>query len=560
MARLGAWSAAEALPGLLTGVVTARAIDDGFLAGRPGIAMAWLAGLAVVVVVGALGSGRSFHCVGELVEPFRDQLAQRVVSGALHRSTSTGARPDTAAVSRFTQQLEIVRDTLAGLVITVRGFLFTAGAALLGLLSLDPMVAALVAAPLLLSVALFAAAIPTMARRQREFVHAGERLGEAAAATFAGQRDVVACGAQPTVAARVGELIDAQAQAERTLARMAALRSVILAIGGWLPIAVLLLAVPWLTSRGLTPGEILGSLVYVSTGLQPALHTLVQGVADGGLHFAVTLDRLLSAAPQPPLTPPTPPPRLLPAPRPRPAVELRGVVVRYGPHARPVLDHVDLTLPPGDHVAVVGPSGVGKSTLAAVAAGLLRPQHGSVRLAGVPVDRLDPPTLARLRVLVPQEAYVFTGTLGDNLRYLRPSAADAEIRAAIEALGMWPLLCRLGGLRSMVYPATLSAGERQLIAAVRAYLAAAPLVILDEATSHLDPATEARVEAAFAARPGTLVVIAHRLSSALRARRILILDDGRPVIGTHDELVAGSAAYRDLLGYGPETSMAPIVR
>jgi len=558
LARLGAWSAAEALPGLLTGFVTARAVDDGFLAGQPGIGFAWLAGLGVAVVVGAIGSGRSFRCVGALVEPFRDQLTQRVVTGALHASTTAGARPDTAAVSRLTHQVEVIRDTLAGLVMVVRGFLFAATAALLGLLSLAPVVAALVAVPLLAGLALFVATLPAMVHRQRWYVRAGEELSEAATAAFTGQRDVVACGAQPAVAARVGELIDAQATAERTLARMAALRGLSLAVGGWLPIAVLLLAVPWLAQRGLTAGAILGALVYVSTGLQPALHTLVQGVAGGGLRFAVTLDRVLTATRPPPRTAPAPPPRLLPAPRPRPAVELRGVVFRYGPHARPVLDRVDLTLPAGDHLAVVGPSGAGKSTLAAVTAGLLRPQQGCVRLAGMPVERLDPLSLARLRVFVPQEAYVFTGTLGENLRYLRPAASDAEVRAAVAALGLWPLLRRLGGLSGMVSPTALSAGERQLIAAVRAYLAAAPLVILDEATSHLDPATEAQVEAAFAARPGTLVIIAHRISSALRARRILLLDDGRPVIGTHHELVAGSAAYRDLLGYGPP--VAPTTR
>ena len=109
---------------------------------------------------------------------------------------------------------------------------------------------------------------------------------------------------------------------------------------------------------------------------------------------------------------------------------------------------------------------------------------------------------------------------------------------------------RLGGYDAQLEPATLSAGERQLVALARAYVAPAPLVIVDEATCHLDPASEARFERAFAARGGTLVVIAHRISSAQRARRILVLDDdGGAAVGTHAELLGRSKLYRDLVGH-----------
>ncbi|GAB3979628.1 hypothetical protein GCM10027615_56440 [Plantactinospora veratri] len=295
LGRLAGWSAAEALPTLLAGYLTARAVDDGFLAGRPGTGLAWLGVLAVAVVIGAVGTNRAYGCLGDVVEPFRDELAGRVVTGALHRSTAAGARPETSAVARLTHQVEIVRDTFAGLVMVVRGFLFTAGAALLGLFSLTPVVAGVVAVPLVAGLGLFAAALPAMVARQRDYVRADERLGEAAGAAFTGHRDVVACGAQEIVADRVGRQVDRQARAEHALARMAALRSLSLAVGGWLPLAVLLLAAPWLVRRGLSAGAVLGALVYVATGLQPALHSLVQGVAGGGLRFAVTLDRILAA-------------------------------------------------------------------------------------------------------------------------------------------------------------------------------------------------------------------------------------------------------------------------
>ncbi|MGI5215717.1 ATP-binding cassette domain-containing protein [Plantactinospora sp. CA-290183] len=469
LGRLAAWSVAEAVPALLAGQFTARAVDQGFLAGRPGTGMAWLGALAVTVCVGAVGTGRTYARLGDIVEPFRDELAHRVVAGALHRSTAAGGRPDTAAVARLTHQVEIVRDTFGGLVMVVRGFLFAATAALLGLLSLDAVVAAVVGVPLVAGLVLFAAALPAMVARQRDYVRADERLGEATSAALTGHRDVTACGAQDVVAARVGRQIDRQAAAERALARMAALRSLTLAVGGWLPLAALLLAAPWLVRRGLTAGAVLGALVYVATGLQPALHSLVQGVAGGGLRFAVTLDRILAATapPGPTAPPPRPAPPTAPLPRPTPPLlrqfppapllrpaplagnggpgrrtghdparaELHGVTFRYGPHARPVLDGFDLTLPDGDHLAVVGPSGAGKSTLAGLLSGLLQPQAGSVRLAGAPVAGVDPGTLATRRVLIPQEAYVFAGTLLENLRYLRPEVEESRVAAAVERLG-----------------------------------------------------------------------------------------------------------------------------
>jgi ATP-binding cassette, subfamily C, bacterial len=187
-------------------------------------------------------------------------------------------------------------------------------------------------------------------------------------------------------------------------------------------------------------------------------------------------------------------------------------------------------------------------------AGLLAPVRGEVHLDG------EPPRLSR-RVLIPQETYVFGGTLAENLTYLRGDGVpDAELDAAISAIGLGPLADRLGGLTATVQPALLSAGERQLIALTRAYLSPAPVAILDEATCHLDPAAEARAEAAFAARPGTLIVIAHRISSALRASRVLVLDGSTAQAGDHSELLACSPMYRDLVGYwsGSDAACIPL--
>jgi ATP-binding cassette subfamily C protein len=155
--------------------------------------------------------------------------------------------------------------------------------------------------------------------------------------------------------------------------------------------------------------------------------------------------------------------------------------------------------------------------------------------------------LAAARVLIPQEAYVFAGTVRENLAYLRPDACDGELWAAAAAVGADALVARLGGPAATVEPGRLSAGERQLLALARAHLAPARLAVLDEATCHLDPAAERRAEEAFAARPGTLIVIAHRLSSAVRADRVLVLDGAGAVVGDHRSVLATSPLYRDLM-------------
>jgi len=238
-------------------------------------------------------------------------------------------------------------------------------------------------------------------------------------------------------------------------------------------------------------------------------------------------------------------------------LRLRDVTFGYSQRAEPILAHLDLDVPDGDHLAIVGPSGIGKSTLAGLMTGMLAPLRGHVLLGGADVCALDLAALARRRVLIPQEAYVFAGTLGENLTYLNPAAGTGALDRAADAVGLSPLVARLGGYRADVRGAALSAGERQLIALTRAYLSPARIAVLDEATCHLDPAAEARAEEAFAERPGTMVVIAHRVSSARRATRILLLNGTRAQASDHASLLESSPLYADLVGHWEAGSGRP---
>ncbi len=543
LVRLAAWSVLELLPLLLFGYGVARALDDGFLAGRPATGLAWLGVLAVAVLVGALATRHVYRILAEIVEPFRDDLVGSVVGGALQRSTVLGGRPDSGAIARLTHQVEVVRDTFAGLLLIIRSFLVSVAGAVIGIAALTGTVGLLVLPPLLAGLALFLVSLRSMMARQRDHVLTDETVAESASTVARSLRDVVACGAEDRACARVQREVDAHAEAERTLATMTAIRTLSVAVGGWLPVVGLLIGAPWLLATGATLGTIAGALIYLTQGLLPALKTLVDGFGAGGLKLVVTLDRLVEAGER--SVPAETAQR--PAPRGHDLV-LDGVTFSYGRHAEPVVKALDLVIPQGQHLALVGPSGAGKSTLAGLIAATHVPDRGEVRLGGVPIVDFDTYTLAGHRVLIPQEAYVFGGTVGENLRYLHPQATCAELDSAVDALGLRALVTRLGGYDAAVAPGMLSAGERQLIAVARAHLTPAPVLILDEATCHLDPPAEERVERVLAGRGGTLIVVAHRISSALRAQRIVLMDGTAPVSGTHEELLITAPLYRDLVG------------
>jgi ABC-type multidrug transport system fused ATPase/permease subunit len=229
-------------------------------------------------------------------------------------------------------------------------------------------------------------------------------------------------------------------------------------------------------------------------------------------------------------------------------IDFEHVTFAYG-DSDPALADLDLHVPPGQTVALVGETGAGKSTVLKLIARFYDPDSGAVTLDGHDLHTLSLHDFRSRLGYVPQESFLFTGTIRDNIAYGRPEAADAEVEAAARAVGAHDLVASLpGGYLHEISERgmSLSSGQRQLIALARAELVDPAVLLLDEATANLDLATEARVAAAMAAvaRRRTTILIAHRLQTARTADRIVVLGQGRVLEeGTHDDLVGRDGRY-----------------
>ncbi|MFH8610935.1 ABC transporter ATP-binding protein [Streptomyces sp. NPDC018029] len=375
-------------------------------------------------------------------------------------------------------------------------------------------------------------------------------LAEVLAATASGARTVEA------LRLRERRVADSEAEIGRCVAahdRTLFLRSVLfpsIDISYAVPVVAVLLLGGILHDQGsVSLGTVVASALYLQQLSQP-LDTILQQVEQlqsSGASFARVEG--LAATPTGPTGATTP---LLPhggTPE-DDRIEVNGVRFAYSGTAD-VLHGVDLSVHPGERLAIVGPSGAGKSTLSRLLAGIDAPVEGTVTVGGVPIADLPPDRLRRQVVLVTQEHHVFLGTLRDNLVIAAESATDVELKAALTAVGADWSDGLPAGLDTELGPGghRLHGAQAQQLALARVVLADPHTLILDEATALLDPTTARHTERALAAvlRGRTVIAIAHRLQTAHDADRVAVMEDGRVTeLGTHDDLVTADGAYAAL--------------
>jgi ATP-binding cassette subfamily B protein len=528
-----------------------RLIDEGFGGGTATLDAAALF-MGGVVALLAFATAARYYLVSWLGERVAADLRQRVFDHVLSLSPSFFETARTGDIlSRMTADVGLLQALIGsaismGLRNTITG---------LGALVMLLLTSAKLAGIMLLVLPCVIVPLVLFGRRERKLSKsAQERVADLAATAeemLNGIRIVQAFTHEPQDRARFGAEVEASVGAalKRVATRTALILVVILLGFGAITFSL------WVGGHDVVAGRMTGgelsAFVFYAVLLASSGATMSElwGEIQRAAAAADRLLELLAATPA--IAAPA-----NPAPLPTPArgeVAFEGLRFCYPTRPeRPALEDFSLRIAPGETVALVGPSGAGKTSVFQLLLRFYDPQAGRITVDGVDIATVDPAALRARIGLVPQEPAIFSTSVAENIRYGRPDASDAEVEAAAEAAAAHGFIAALPqgyathlGARGV----TLSGGQRQRIAIARAILRDAPILLLDEATSALDSESEQVVQRALEAlsRNRTTLVVAHRLATVRNADRIVVLDQGRIVaIGTHEGLVREGGLYARL--------------
>lgn len=536
-----AWQAVVvAVPG-----VAGRAVDDGVLAGDTTALLGWAAVLLALGLVRWSGDWYRHWWVDRsgmrAAVWMRARLLRRVVD--LDEETA-GRLGHGQLIARATSDLDTLDNWVRGLATLVTAT-FTLLAVTGALLTLGPVLAAVGLAVIPLTALLALTRVAPQHRAAAAMAEATGGYTGAVEEAVSGIRTVHGLGAEPVVISRAGRASAALAVAAMGRERVEASW---IAVSLFLPAAGIAAGV-WfgglqVIAGTLSAGDLLAFVGWM-TLLVDAVQTLTERIINRGQARAAA-DRLV------PLLHTAPPVSGDAGPAGREIVFDRVAVDRGG---RRVLDDVSLRVAPGEWVALLGASGSGKSSLLRLLPRLVDPAAGSVRIGGVALPEVDLAGLRRRVAYLGQGPVLLSGTVAENLRLAAPAADDAAVAAVLNAAAATEIVEALGpDGRVGTGGATLSGGQRQRLALARTLLAGADVLVLDDVTSALDPATEARVLHGLrtVAPRATVLLATHRLATARAADRIVVLADARvAATGTPDEILAGAGAGAAVLDLDP---------